>query len=202
MAYSSSALTTDVLSSYLYFDNLRTDIAAGKTWNASDGTETKNTQIGHDGTDGTIKTSSGDILLKPAGGNTRAYDTAGTKYLDLYHDGTDGYLKTSNGVLCLFGYNTSAAMKIYGNLGVEVHLPTAGGVFRIYERGAIVDRMDMYHDGTNAYITNNAGMFYLKPTTHVLRCGTSGTRSYLSLFDSTLAAWKTIHINNGVVVVT
>ncbi|MGB0757303.1 MAG: beta strand repeat-containing protein, partial [Patescibacteria group bacterium] len=54
-------------------------------------------RIYHDGTNGRIDVSSGDLEIGSGGGDLRVYDSAGTNYLQLTHDGSDAQISSSAG---------------------------------------------------------------------------------------------------------
>ena len=78
MAWNSSLLGSNQVSSYQHIDNLRNDLVAGKFWDKSDGTETKYTSITHNSTEGVLDTSAGSLLLKYAGTTRLSLTSAGT----------------------------------------------------------------------------------------------------------------------------
>ena len=158
MGWQSSLLGSNVVSSYEHIDNLRNDLTAGKFW---DGGGSKYAQIRHDGTDGAIDVSSGNLLLKRNaatklsiesgavkcqsafavyGGNAiAAYDATGTTYCYMSHDGTTSVFAATYG-----------KTQIAGGANQHAHIGSGAAQSRIY----------MYDTGLSAwryiYINNGA----------------------------------------------
>jgi hypothetical protein len=140
MGWQSSLLGSNVVSSYEHIDNLRNDLAAGKFWDSG---ETKYTRIQHDGTNGIIDSSSGNLLLK-CGGNTIltllpntvlcekdfavyngkyniAYAVGNSTYTFMAHTGTKGIFSA-----------TSGNVQLSGTANNYVYIGAGSGQSRIY----------------------------------------------------------------------
>ena len=159
MGWQSTLLGSNVVSSYEHIDNLRNDLTAGKFW---DGGETKYTRVRHDGTNGIVESSEGDLVLKRAGA---AMLTAAAESVQC-----EGDLDVRNG-------NTLLA-----------HAPDNSAYAY------------MYHDGAKAVFTSTYGKTQLSGSVnHDVHIGSGAGRSRIYMYDTGLAAWRYIYINNGAV---
>ena len=178
MAWASSYLGSNIVSSYLHIDNLRSDLVAGKFWDKSDGTETKYTQVSHDSTRGKISVSSGLLQILPRGA---------THYFSIDHDGVQAVLNTST-----------------GEIRTAVNFATINKKF-IARDSSGNKSIEIDHNGTNPRILNSgtgSGNLQLAgSSTNYIQIGSGTGQSRAYFYDSTLAAWRYIKIDNGVVVV-
>ena len=140
MGWQSSLLGSNVVSSYEHIDNLRNDLTAGKFW---DNGETKYTKISHDGTDGVLDCSSGNLVFRIGGaakftlGATGsalatglsvqngkyviAYNGDNTKYAYMYHNGTNAVFMA-----------TAGKTQLAGNANDHVQIGAGSAQSRIY----------------------------------------------------------------------
>lgn len=187
MGWTSSYLGSNApVSSYLHFDNIRADLLAGKHWDAG---ATKYIQGYHDGTDGWLISSSGDIYLKSAGNDTFITDSTGAKYLQ-FNIAANKTISCEAGTIYITSF--TGEVDIYKNATVgilNVHSGTSGKY------------LSLTHNVTGGYINCVTGDLNFTSTTCAFLFGTAGTRTVLWFYDTTLAAWKQVYVDNGLVVV-
>jgi hypothetical protein len=140
MGWQSSLLGGNVVSSYEHIDNLRNDLTAGRFW---DNGETKYTRVSHDGANGIVESSFGNLVLKRAGatllsiasesvlcegdfdvrnGNSVvAHNAENSAYAYMYHDGAKAVFASTYG-----------RTQLAGNANHHVHIGSGAGQSRIY----------------------------------------------------------------------
>jgi hypothetical protein len=145
MAWQSSALGSNVVSSYLHIDNLRADLLAGKFWDSVG--VTKYCQIAHNNTDGIVNASAGKLLLQLAGVTHASFgpsdciiglgnvytnaaqkfvtpDAGATKYAEFYHNGT-------RAIFSSYGAG-SGSTQVGGLVDNYAYIGSGSGVSRLY----------------------------------------------------------------------
>ena len=129
--------------------------------------------------------------------------------LEIYHDGSNSYIKNNTGILCL-QTSSSGGVTFRTQSGTDTWKVTASGNFEpsfnnffdigsssarvkeIYVNTAIDlidnaklklgtgDDLEIYHTGTNSYITNNTGTLFTLSDTFEIR-GSNGNETHLKL---------------------
>ncbi len=137
----------------------------------SDGTKTVN--LKHNGTDGNLSTSSGDLILSPGGGAVfadankaiGAYSTGWDKVIKLSHDDTDAIVLASSGKVKLKGTAVDAR-----NVADDEYVPISasdlkaryGGILYGYDPDESAS-IQVKHDGTDGHIVVSSGDLHLEP---------------------------------------
>lgn len=174
MGWQSSLLGGNVVSSYQHIDNLRNDLTAGKFWD-SDGSDY--TRVRHDGSNGYLESSIGNLNLSPASGSEVRVNGVSSHYVSIKHNGTDGMLSIDSG-----------SIRIYAPDGGYAFSRTAGG------------SMGLVHDGTNGTFGSNNGklILYCGGDNRRVQIGTGVLAGVaLRIQDWYSGIWMRAYIYNG-----
>ncbi len=129
---------------------------------------TKYTRTWHNGSNGFLGVSSGNLGLQPVTGLTACvatgvnsaleiYDSSNGKACRLTHDGTQAVLSTTFGNLWL---SPVAGSTIQATRTINMSSGATQGYINAYDTGG-TKYTSMYHDGTNGWISTSAGVMVL-----------------------------------------